>query len=292
MFRKSTNNNFCKCKIKSYATFDKYCSCFMIVYGLKKGLTFSSMFCSNEYKTSKIALEISNLIHELEIKSTVKTKSPEPRSIANTSNEPIQKDIAITESEIEESHKEDSFLKEVEDFIANELEGTEWSQHIVELKELLQLDTAPGEQKKKIYNLLAKLKLAKYRNIQFDNVNESDREFNYLDGNGEKYIVHSARGSFAYIAPIELLKMRDEGYMMALDFGNKAPIKIYQKAEEILSLNTNHLLLYQSDKEMEDLFTFCESNQSANKRLLIIDKDHASNKSKELLKLMIPDEEY
>jgi hypothetical protein len=113
-----------------------------------------------------------------------------------------------------------------------------------------------------------------------------------LEGNGEKYIVHSARGNFAYIAPVELLKMRDEGYFMALDFGNKMPIKVYTQAEEIFSLNTNHLLLYQSDKTTEELFAFCENNQSANKRLLIIDKDHASNKSKELLKLMIPDEEY
>ena len=186
----------------------------------------------------------------------------------------------------------DKFVKEVEDFISNELEGTEWSKYIIELKKLLQLDTGLGEQKKKVYNLLAKLKLAKNRNIQFEQVDENDRQFNFLEGNGEKYIVHSARGSFAYISPIELLKMRDEGYKMALDFGNKAPIKIYGQAEEILSLNTNHLLLYQKDKTIEELFEFCESNQSANKRLLIIDKDHASNKSKELLKLMIPDEDY
>tara|TARA_R110001592_G_scaffold237306_11_gene496384 strand:+ start:49775 stop:54214 length:4440 start_codon:yes stop_codon:yes gene_type:complete len=185
----------------------------------------------------------------------------------------------------------DKFTEEVNEFI-KELEGTEWSQHIVELKELLQLDTSLGEQKKKIYNLLAKLKLAKYRNIQFDNVDENNREFNYLEGNGEKYIVHSARGSFAYIAPLELIKMRDDEYLMALDFGNKTPIKIYHKAEDVLRLNTNHLLLYQNDKTMEELFDFCENNQSANKRLLIIDKDHASNKSKELLKLMIPDDEY
>jgi hypothetical protein len=185
----------------------------------------------------------------------------------------------------------DKFTEEVNEFI-KELEGTEWGQHIVKLEALLKLDIGPGEQKKKVYNLLAKLKLAKFRKIKFENVDESHREYNYLEGNGEKYIVHSARGSFAYIAPIELLKMRDEGYMMALDFGNKTPIKIYHQAEEILNLNTNHLLLYQNDKTIEDLFTFCESNQSANKRLLIIDKDHASNKSKELLKLMIPDEEY
>ena len=187
---------------------------------------------------------------------------------------------------------DDKFIDEVNEFIKELEEGTEWSQHIIELKELLLLANGPGEQKKKVYNLLAKLKLAKNRNIQFEQVDQNDRQFNYLEGNGEKYIVHSARGSFAYISPIELLKMRDEGYKMALDFGNKAPVKIYDKAEDILRLNMNHLLLYQKDKTIEELFAFCESNQSANKRLLIIDKDHASNKSKEILKLMIPDEDY
>lgn len=246
----------------------------------------------DEYKTSKIAQDISKLIQELENKSIVKTKPTVVQSIDNTSNESIQKEETISDSKKEEAKKEDTFLNEVENFISNELEGPEWSEHIIQLRGLLQLDIGPGEQKKKVYNLLAKLKLAKFRNIQFENVDESHREFNYLEGNGEKYIIHSARGSFAYIAPIELLKMRDEGYLMALDFGNKTPIKIYHQAEEILNLNTNHLLLYQNDKTIEDLFTFCESNQSANKRLLIIDKDHASNKSKELLKLMIPDEEY
>jgi hypothetical protein len=245
-----------------------------------------------DYNRSKIAQDILKRIQELEHKSIIITKPSVVQALNNTSNQLVNEENTIYESNIEEIKKEDSFLKEVEDFIANELEGTEWSQHIIELKELLQLDTALGEQKKKVYNLLAKLKLAKNRKIQFESVDENDRQFNYLKGNGEKYIVHSARGSFAYISPIELLKMRDEGYKMALDFGNKSAIKIYGQAEEILCLNTNHLLLYQKDKTIEELFAFCESNQSANKRLLIIDKDHASNKSKELLKLMIPDDDY
>jgi hypothetical protein len=244
-----------------------------------------------EYKKSKIAQDVSKFIQELENKSIVKSNPSVFPTLGNISNA-IQKIGTICESNNEEIKKEDSFIKEVEDFIVNELEGSEWSQHIVELKEILQLDIAPSEQKKRVYNLLAKLKLAKHSNIQFENVNENDRQFNYLEGNGEKYIVHSARGSFAYIAPIEILKMREEGYMMALDFGNKTPIKIYHEAEEILRLNTNHLLLYQNNKTTEELFAFCENNQTANKRLLIIDKNHASYKSKELLKLMIPDDEY
>ncbi len=249
-----------------------------------------------EYNMSNISEEIINQIQELENKSITKVSPSIVHSSSDIDKNPLAEN---THSEIDnrdtnsvEKDNENSFIKEVEDFIAHELEGTEWSQHIIELKELLQLNTSPGEQKKKVYNLLAKLKLAKSRNIQFENVDENERQYNYLEGNGEKYIVHSARGSFAYIAPLELIKMRDEKFRMALDFGSKTPIKIYNEAEEILSLNTNHLLLYQNEKTLNELFAFCESNQSANKRLLIIDKDHASTKSKELLKLMIPDEEY
>jgi hypothetical protein len=250
-----------------------------------------------EYNTSSISKDIIQFIQELENKTIAITNPIVVQSLSDNSNTSYQEEGSdklskSSESNSDETKKEDTFIKEVEDFISNELEGTEWEPYIIELKKLLRLDINLAEQKKKVYNLLAKLKLAKFRNIHFESVNENDRQFNYLEGNGEKYIVHSARGSFAYIAPVELLKMRDEGYMMALDFGNKTPIKIYHIAEEILSLNTNHLLLYQSDKTMEELFAFCENNQSANKRLLIIDKDHASNKSKELLKLMIPDEEY
>jgi hypothetical protein len=196
--------------------------------------------------------------------------------------------IKTTESS---SLKADKFLKEVNDFITNELENTEWSHHIVELKELLQLDSALGEQKKKVYNLLAKLKLAKKRNIKFNSVDENDKKFNLLEGNNEKYIVQSDRSNFAYIAPFVILNMKKEGFKMALDFGAKKEIKIYENAEDILSLNTNHLLLYQDEKSIEDLIVFCEKNKDANKRLLIIDKDNASQKSKELLKLMMPDEE-
>lgn len=250
-----------------------------------------------EYYSSEIYKDIIHFTKELVNKTTVIKNPIVDQTLSDKSNISFQEDgsdnlskSAVSNSD--EPNKEDMFIKEVEDFISNELEGTEWSQHIIELKELILLDTAPGEKKKKIFNLLAKLKLAKFRNIHFESVNANDRQFNYLEGNDEKFIVHSARGSFAYIAPVELLKMRDEGYLIALDFGNKTPIKIYHKPEEILTLNTNHLLLFQNDKTMEELFAFCENNQSANKRLLIIDKDHASNKSKELLKLMIPDEEY
>jgi hypothetical protein len=190
------------------------------------------------------------------------------------------------------SSRDDNFLKEVNDFIENELEGTEWREHITDLRMMLEFENNIGERNQKIYNLLAKLKLAKKRNIRFDSVKEEDRKFNLLEGNGEKYIVHSARSSFAYIAPIEILKMKKEGYKMALDFGSKKEIKIYDKAEDLLNLNTNHLLLYQHRKSIDQLFDFCEKNKDANKRLLIIDKNNASDKVKELLQFINADEDF
>ena len=78
---------------------------------------------------------------------------------------------------------------------------------------------------------------------------------------------------------------------MALDFGAKKQIKIYDKAEDVLTLNTNHLLLYQNQKSIEDLIDFCEKNKDSNKRLLIIDRDNSNQNSKELLKLLNPDED-
>lgn len=202
--------------------------------------------------------------------------------------EKISKDIKTEEKK----SSGDSFIEEVTDFISNELEENEWSDHLIDIKKFIQLDNNFGERNKKVYNLLAKIKLAKQENIKFDSVDENDNQFNILEGNGKKFIVHSARGSFAYIAPFEILKMKNEGYKMALDFGAKQQIKIYDNAEDILTLNTNHLLLYQNQKSIEDLFNFCEKNKDSNKRLLIIDKENSNQKSKELLNLLNQDDEF
>src|SRR5690606_3536956 len=106
------------------------------------------------------------------------------------------------------------------------------------------------KEKQKLYNLIAKLKLAKDTSIHFD---KAEKDFNHLSNGDEKYFVHSARGSFAYIHPNEILRMRDEGYKMALDFGSENRIKIYNTAEDILSLNTSHLLAYQYEKTFNEL---------------------------------------
>jgi len=185
--------------------------------------------------------------------------------------------------------KKSRYIEEVEDFILNELENTEWSEYIIELKNILELSLNHPKEKQKLYNLIAKLKLAKHRNIHFES---ADKDYNHLQNGNEKYFVHSARGAFAYIHPNEILKMKNDGYKMALDFSTKSRIKVYDTAEEILQLNTSHILAYQGEKPIEDLISFCEANKDANKHLLIIDRDNSGEKSKALLKLLNLEDDY
>ncbi len=199
----------------------------------------------------------------------------------------------LFEEEKNESKKENNstnskFIEEINEFISN-LEESEWSEIIPELKSLIELSISRPKEKQKLFNLIAKIKLAKEINIQFD---IADKDYNILVNNDEKYFVHSARGAFAYIHPNEILKMRYDGYKMALDFSTKTRIKVYHTPDEILKLNTNHILAYQHEKTMDDLIEFCEVNKEAHKHLLIIDKDNSGEKSKALLKLLnIEDED-
>lgn len=189
----------------------------------------------------------------------------------------------------EKQETEFDFIKEVENFISSELENTEWAEYIPELKNILELSKSHPKEKQKLYNLVAKLKLAKATAIHFD---KADKDFNQLINGNNKYFVHSARGSFAYIHTNEILRMRDEGFKMALDFGSKTPIKIYETAEDILSLNKNHLLAYQDEKTMDDLFLFCENNRDAHKHLLVVDRDNSREKSNDIFKLLNPEDDY
>lgn len=189
----------------------------------------------------------------------------------------------------ENQDKNTSFLDEVNQFIAEQLEGTEWSNYIPELKNLLQDFSNQPKEKQKLFNLIAKIKLAKEKNIKYE---DSDEGFNIVKIGNEEFFVHSARGAFAYIHPNEILKMKKDGFKMALDFSTKSSIKIYETAEEILQLNTNHMLAYQYEKTMDELFSFCEANRDANKHLLIIDKNNAGEKSRALLKLLNIEDDY
>ena len=187
-----------------------------------------------------------------------------------------------------EDNTNSNFLDDVNDFIS-ELEGTEWNSFVPELKNIVELSVSHPKEIQKLFNLIAKIKLTKEMNVKFE---DSDEGFNAVKIGNEKYFVHSARGAFAYIHPIEILKMKEVGYKMALDFSTKSRIKIYDTAEEILELNTNHILAYQHEKTMDELFTFCQANRDAHKHLLIIDKNNSGEKSRALLKLLNIDDDY
>jgi hypothetical protein len=193
-----------------------------------------------------------------------------------------------TESNQEETERNTTFIEDINDFIS-ELEVTEWNDFVPELKNILELSVSHPKEKQKLFNLIAKIKLTKENNVKFE---DSDEGFNAVKIGNEKYFVHSARGAFAYIHPNEILKMKNEGYKMALDFSTKSRIKIYETAEEILQLNTNHILAYQYEKTMDELFTFCEANRDASKHLLIIDKNNSGEKSRALLKLLNIEDDY
>jgi hypothetical protein len=180
-------------------------------------------------------------------------------------------------------------MQEVESFILSELENNEWRDYIPELKNILELSISHSKKQQKIYNLIAKLKLAKYTNIHFE---KGEQVFNQLSNDSEKYFVHSARGSFAYIHTSEILRMKKDKYKMALDFGSKSEIRIYETAEEILQLNINHLLLYQNDKPIEALLSFCEANKEGHKHLLIVDRDNSNEKSRALLSILNHEDDY
>lgn len=202
-------------------------------------------------------------------------------------NEALKKQLQDDKKQ-DDPNPNNSFLDDVNEFIS-ELEGTEWNDFVPELKNVLELSVSHPKEKQKLFNLIAKIKLAKELDIHFEVAN---KDYNHLENGNEKYFVHSARGAFAYIHPNEILKMKDEGYKMALDFSTKSRIKIYETAEEILQLNTNHILAYQYEKTMEELFSFCQANRDANKHLLIIDKSNSGEKSRALLKLLNIEDDY
>lgn len=181
---------------------------------------------------------------------------------------------------------EDTFLKEVNEFISELEESNEWNDYVPELKNLLQGFNNQTMEKQKLFNLIAKIKLTKEKNVRFEDADE----YNVVKIGDEKYFVHSARGAFAYIHPTELLKMNSEGYKMALDFGKK--FKTYETAEDILKLNTDHILAYQGEKPIEDLISFCKANSEKKKHLLIIDKNNSGEKSRALLKLLDIEDDY
>ncbi|MEZ5044066.1 MAG: hypothetical protein R2828_29500 [Saprospiraceae bacterium] len=179
----------------------------------------------------------------------------------------------------------DSFLKQVEDYIDNELREVEEiydEEKIEDLKSILQNFKDQPNAKRRSFNLLAKLKLCKRLRISYNDA----WEFNKIEAGDYKFFIHSARGAFAYIHPNELLKMRDEGYKMAVDYGSR-DIRIYNTPQEIINLYQNYLMLYQQPDDIDEVFQICEESGSREKyHFLIVDSEKQSDEVTAVLKLM------
>jgi hypothetical protein len=179
---------------------------------------------------------------------------------------------------------ENQFRKEVEQFIESllEVEDIYDEEKVQELKSILADFKNQPDEKRKTFNLLAKLKLCKRIGLSYD----SNWEFNKVDNGNEKYFIHSARGSFAYIHPNELLQMRDEGFKMAIDFGTN-DIRIYNSPSEIIELYKNYLMLYQGNPSEDDVLSICEDNQDKAKfHFLIVDREKQTNDALAILKIL------
>lgn len=179
---------------------------------------------------------------------------------------------------------ENQFRKEVEQFIESllEVEDIYDEEKVQELKSILADFKNQPDEKRKTFNLLAKLKLCRRLGLSYD----SNWEFNKVDNGNEKYFIHSARGSFAYIHPNELLQMRDKGFKMAIDFGTN-DIRIYNSPSEIIELYKNYLMLYQGKPSEEDILNLCEDTQDKAKfHFLIVDREKQTNDALAILKIL------
>jgi hypothetical protein len=177
-----------------------------------------------------------------------------------------------------------TFLDEVNDFIDSmkEVEDIYDEEKVEELKTILAAFKDQPDGKRKAFNLLAKLKLCKYIGLSYDN----NWEFNKVVNGNEQYFIHSARGSFAYIHPNEIIQMRDEGFKMAIDFGTHN-IRIYNSYSDIIELYQNYLMLYQGKPSEEHILSICEANQDKAKfHFLIVDREKQTNDALAILKIL------
>lgn len=247
----------------------------------------NKIYLNENADRNKVLMEVATILNDNNFTLSVFGGRTDETEKLKQENEELKKQLQGDKKQ-DDQNPNNSFLEDVNEFIS-ELEGTEWNDFVPELKNILELSVSHPKEKQKLFNLIAKIKLAKELEIHFEVAN---KDYNHLENGNEKYFVHSARGAFAYIHPNEILKMKDEGYKMALDFSTKSRIKIYETAEEILQLNINHILAYQYEKTMDELFDFCQANRDANKHLLIIDKNNSGEKSRALLKLLNIEDDY
>lgn len=191
--------------------------------------------------------------------------------------EKLNEDIGITPQQWKTNQTDENdvtksdFFTEVENFIESmkEVEDIYDADKIEDLKSILAEFKNHPKEKQMTFNLLAKLKLCKKLRLEYDKT----WEYNSIVSGDKKYLIHSARGSFAYIHPNEILKMKDEGYKMAIDYGTE-DIRIYNSHSEIISLYQNYLMLYQGNPSEEDILSICENSVSKEKfHFLIADRE-------------------
>ncbi|MGG9960000.1 sacsin N-terminal ATP-binding-like domain-containing protein [Ferruginibacter sp. SUN106] len=207
--------------------------------------------------------------------------------------EKLNEEVGATPKEwnpAQEQEKEEplsDYLKEVHDFIEGmrKVEDIYDADKIEELKSILATFKNQPEEKKKTFNLLAKLKLCKRLGLNYNN----EWGFNKIEEGTNKYFIHSARGSFAYIHPHEIIQMRDNQFKMAIDYGTK-DIRIYNSYSEILELYHNYLMLYQGKPSEQEILRICEENQGKGKfHFLIVDREKQTDDALAILKILNTD---
>jgi hypothetical protein len=206
----------------------------------------------------------------------------------NTNTDVIVSSKRITDSSgqiIEPPEPPSEFEKEMQGFI-DTLQNTVWSSHIENLKQLL-LGVDNTEEKKKICNMVAKIKLG----VQIGAKDDGTEDYNFLTTEEEKYIVHSARGPFAYIHPTEIIDMHENGAIIAIDWGADR-VSIYNNPLELLNKNEIQLLRYSGEQDLDSLLEFCQQNSSEKRHLLFVDGGVSINKNKSILKILGPQDDY
>lgn len=204
--------------------------------------------------------------------------------------ENLNENVGATPSEWEASPKNiiessaKGFLDEVNEYIESmkEIEDIYDEEKIEDLKSILADYKEQPDGKKKSYNLLAKLKLCKIEKLNYDD----SWEFNKVVCGNKKFFIHSARGSFAYIRPNEILQMRDDGFKMAIDYGTN-DIRIYNTHSEIIELYKNYLMLYQGEPSEEEILGVCDDNRNKSKfHFLIVDKEKQTDDALAILNIL------
>lgn len=181
----------------------------------------------------------------------------------------------------------EDYLAEVKGYIDSmkEVEDIYDEDKVQELKNLLAAFIDQPDGKRKAFNLLAKLKLCKQEEILYDD----NWEYNKVISGEKKFFIHSARGSFAYIHPNEILQMKDNCFKMAIDFGTQ-DLRIYDTHSDVIKLYQNYLMLYQGDPIEEEILSLCEENQDREKfHFLIVDREKQTEEALALRSILNSD---